>query len=135
MRGSERGQAALLLAVGGLYLLATVLAGTFLNVYLWKKPAELRHDRLVHRGPADCRGSQFFWLGGKWVKEHNKMNALRLGIAVSGFFYLLVLWLQGETVHFIWPLGGGPRTIHRAVLAGVQYCILRDYGREQPRFL
>lgn len=46
-----------------------------------------------------------FWLAGKWVKEHYKMNALRLGIAVSGIFYLLVLWIGENAASYIWPLG------------------------------
>lgn len=46
-----------------------------------------------------------FWLAGKWVKEYNKMNALRLGIAVSGLFYLVVLGVGDQAVHYIWPLG------------------------------
>ena len=33
------------------------------------------------------------------------MNALRLGIAVSGLFYMLVLWLGPKAVYYIWPLG------------------------------
>ncbi|MEK3795069.1 MFS transporter [Paenibacillus sp. FSL R7-0204] len=105
MRGSERGQAVLLLAVGGLYLLATVLAGTFLNVYLWKSRQNFAMIGWFTVAQQLAVGLSF-WLGGKWVKEHNKMNALRLGIAVSGFFYLLVLWLQGDAIHYIWPLGG-----------------------------
>ncbi|QUL56554.1 MFS transporter [Paenibacillus tritici] len=104
MRGLVRGQAALLLAVGGLYLLATVLAGTFLNVYLWKSRPDFAMIGWFTVAQQMAVGLSF-WLGGKWVKQHNKMNALRLGIAVSGFFYLLVLWLRGDAVHYIWPLG------------------------------
>ncbi|AIQ40219.1 MFS transporter [Paenibacillus sp. FSL R5-0912] len=104
MRRLLRNQVALLLAVGGLYLLATVLAGTFLNVYLWKSRQNFAMIGWFTVAQQLAVGLSF-WLGGKWVKEHNKMNALRLGIAVSGFFYLLVLWLRGEAVHYIWPLG------------------------------
>lgn len=104
MTSSVRRQAALLLAVAGLYLLATVLAGTFLNVYLWKSRQSFAMLGWFTVAQQVAVGLSF-WLGGKWVKEHNKMNALRLGIAVSGFFYLLVLWLRGDAVHYIWPLG------------------------------
>jgi YQGE family putative transporter len=104
MKGLLRNQAALLLAVGGLYLLATVLAGTFLNVYLWKSRQNFAMIGWFTVAQQIAVGLSF-WLGGKWVKEHNKMNALRSGIAVSGFFYLLVLWLGSEAVHYIWPLG------------------------------
>jgi YQGE family putative transporter len=46
-----------------------------------------------------------FWVGGKWVKERNKMNALRLGVAVSASFYLLVLLLGPKAVSWILLLG------------------------------
>lgn len=104
MKKSPQKQAVLLLAVNGLYLLASVLAGTFLNVYLWKS----RQDYVMIGWFAVSQQVAVglsFWLAGKWVKEHNKMNALRLGIAVSGFFYLLVLGLGGKAADYIWPLG------------------------------
>lgn len=104
MRGLLRNQAALLLAVAGLHMLATVLAGTFLNVYLWKSRQNFAMIGWFTVAQQITVGLSF-WLGGKWVKQYNKMNALRLGIAVSGFFYLLVLWLRAEAVHYIWPLG------------------------------
>ncbi|MCZ4148892.1 MFS transporter, partial [Escherichia coli] len=46
-----------------------------------------------------------FWLAGKWVKEHDKMIALRLGTGLSGLFYMLVLWAGPKAVDWIWPLG------------------------------
>ncbi|WP_425339959.1 MFS transporter [Paenibacillus ihuae] len=104
MKRAPQSQAVLLLAVNGLYLLASALAGTFLNVYLWKS----RQDYVMIGWFAlsqQVAVGLSFWLAGKWVKEHNKMNALRLGIAVSGFFYLLVLWLGGRASSYIWPLG------------------------------
>ncbi|MEK4063594.1 MULTISPECIES: MFS transporter [Paenibacillus] len=104
MKSLLRNQAVLLLAVAGLYMLASVLAGTFLNVYLWKNRQNFAMIGWFTVAQQVAVGLSF-WVGGKWVKEHNKMNALRLGIAVSGFFYLLVLWLGGQAVHYIWPLG------------------------------
>lgn len=104
MKSLLRNQAVLLLAVAGLYMLASVLAGTFLNVYLWKSRQNFVMIAWFTVAQQVAVGLSF-WVGGKWVKEHNKMNALRLGIAVSGFFYLLVLWLGGQAVHYIWPLG------------------------------
>ncbi|WP_379146102.1 MFS transporter [Paenibacillus sp. sgz500992] len=104
MKSLLRNQAVLLLAVAGLYMLASVLAGTFLNVYLWKSRQNFAMIGWFTVAQQVAVGLSF-WVGGKWVKEHNKMNALRLGIAVSGFFYLLVLWLGGQAVHYIWPLG------------------------------
>jgi MFS transporter, YQGE family, putative transporter len=46
-----------------------------------------------------------FWIAGKWVKEHNKMHALRLGIAVSALFYLLILWFGVNAVNYALVLG------------------------------
>lgn len=45
------------------------------------------------------------WVAGKWVKEHNKMNALRVGTALSGLFYLIMLYTGPQAVNYIWPLG------------------------------
>ncbi|QWU17748.1 MFS transporter, YQGE family, putative transporter [Paenibacillus sophorae] len=104
MKVSLRGQAALLLAVNGLFVLSGALAGTFLNVYLWKSRQDYAMIGWFTVAQQLALGLSF-WLGGKWVKEHNKMNALRLGIAVSGLFYLLVLWLESKVVQYVWPLG------------------------------
>ncbi|AIQ46056.1 MFS transporter [Paenibacillus sp. FSL R7-0273] len=104
MNKSTGNQAALLLAVNGLYLLASVLAGTFLNVYLWKARQDYSMIGWFAFSQQVAVGLSF-WLAGKWVKEHNKMNALRLGIAVSGIFYLLVLWIGDHASRYIWPLG------------------------------
>ncbi|MCL6602625.1 MAG: MFS transporter [Paenibacillus sp.] len=104
MKASLKGQALLLLAVNGLFVLASALSGTFLNVYLWKT----RQDYFMigwFTFAQQLALGLCFWLAGKWVKEHNKMNALRLGIAVSGLFYMLVLWLGSKAVYYIWPLG------------------------------
>ncbi|WP_020432737.1 MFS transporter, partial [Paenibacillus riograndensis] len=104
MKDSAHKQEVLLLAVNGLCSLASVLAGTFLNVYLWKNQQNFAMIGWFTVAQQVTVGLSF-WLGGKWVKEHNKMNALRLGLAVSGLFYLLVLWLGNRAVHYIWPLG------------------------------
>ncbi|BCG58360.1 MFS transporter [Paenibacillus sp. URB8-2] len=104
MNESLRGQPRLLLAVNGLFVLSGALAGTFLNVYLWKS----RQDYIMigwFTVAQQIALGLSFWLGGKWVKEYNKMNALRLGIAVSGLFYLLVLWLENRVVYYVWPIG------------------------------
>ncbi len=104
MKRAPQSQAVLLLAVNGLYLLASALAGTFLNVYLWKSRQDFSMIGWFALSQQVAVGLSF-WLAGKWVKEHNKMNALRLGLAVSGFFYLLVLLLGGKASNYIWPLG------------------------------
>lgn len=94
-------QSRLLLTVNGLFAAANALSGTFVNVYLWKA----RHDfsligwfTLVHH----LTMALTFWIAGKWVKEHNKMNCLRAGVAVAAVFYSLVLWFGARAAdHFV----------------------------------
>ncbi|WP_281885227.1 MFS transporter [Paenibacillus sp. YYML68] len=87
-------QSKLLLAVNGLFGVGNALSGTFVNVYLWKSRGDftlIGWFTLVHYFTMALT----FWLAGKWVKEHNKMNCLRAGVTISAVFYLLVL-LFGE---------------------------------------
>jgi YQGE family putative transporter len=84
-------QVRILLVVSGLFAAATALSVTFVSVYLWKA----RHDYAIIGWFALINYVAMaivFWLAGKWVKEHNKMNCLRAGIAMSACFYMLVLW-------------------------------------------
>lgn len=97
-------QAVLLLAVNGLFVLASALSGTFLNIYLWKSRQDYMMIAWFTVAQQIALGLTF-WIAGKWVKEGNKMNALRLGIAVSGIFYLCILGTGQNAVHYIWPLG------------------------------
>ncbi|OBZ11838.1 MFS transporter [Bacillus sp. FJAT-27264] len=101
---STKVQASLLLGVNGLFLLAGALSGTFLNVYLWKSRQDYMMIGWFTVAQQIALGLSF-WLAGKWVKERNKMSALRLGIAVSGLFYLIVLGIGGNAIQYIWPLG------------------------------
>lgn len=104
MKWTKDPQAILLLSVHGLFILSSALSGTFLNVYLWKSRQDYTMLGWFTIAQQVALGLTF-WAAGKWVKEHNKMNALRLGIAVSGIFYLCVLWAGGHAVDYIWPLG------------------------------
>lgn len=97
-------QSILLLGVNGLFVLAGALSGTFLNVYLWKSRPDYAMLGWFTVSQQLALGLTF-WLAGKWVKEHNKMSALRLGTALSGLFYMLVLWAGPKAVDWIWPLG------------------------------
>ncbi|MDG0811755.1 MFS transporter [Cohnella rhizosphaerae] len=83
-------QAVLLLAVNALFTCGNALSATFVNIYIWK----IKHDyallgwfAVVHQ----LAMSLTFWLAGKWVKEGNKMNALRGGVIAAAAFYGLVL--------------------------------------------
>lgn len=97
-------QSILLLSVNGLFVLAGALSGTFLNVYLWKSRQDYSMIGWFTISQQLAIGLTF-WIAGKWVKERNKMNTLRLGIVVSGLFYLCVLWAGKGAVYYIWPLG------------------------------
>ncbi|MGG2201649.1 hypothetical protein ABFY68_27955, partial [Paenibacillus validus] len=88
-------QSRLLLAVSGFFAAGNALSGTFVNVYLWKAKQDftlIGWFTLIHH----LTMALTFWISGKWVKEHNKMNCLRAGVAVSALFYLIVLWF-GES--------------------------------------
>jgi len=97
-------QSILLLGVNGLFALAGALSGTFLNVYLWKSRPDYSMLGWFTVSQQLALGATF-WLAGKWVKEHDKMIALRLGTGLSGLFYMLVLWAGPKAVDWIWPLG------------------------------
>ncbi|MEC2345599.1 MFS transporter [Paenibacillus barengoltzii] len=104
MKKQLNSQSILLLAVNGLFVLAGALSGTFLNVYIWKVKADFNLIAWFTFSQQLALGL-VFWIAGKWVKERDKMIFLRLGIIVSGIFYLLVLWTGKHTVDYIWPLG------------------------------
>ncbi|KAA9005344.1 MFS transporter [Paenibacillus spiritus] len=97
-------QAWLLLAVDGLFVLSGALSGTFLNIYLWRSRSDYAMIGWFTAAQQAALGISF-WIGGRWVKGRGKMNALRVGIALSGLFYLLVLRLGPRSVDYIWPLG------------------------------
>ncbi|MDF2837888.1 MAG: transporter [Paenibacillus sp.] len=98
-------QAALLLIVQALFGVANALSGTFVPVYLWK--ASESYMLIGWFTFANyALGGLTFWVAGKWVKEHNKMNSLRAGIALSGLFYCAVLLLGESAKSWAIPLGG-----------------------------
>ncbi|WP_055109020.1 MFS transporter [Paenibacillus ihumii] len=104
MKSPLNQQCKLLLAVNSLFVLAGALSGTFLNVYLWK----FRQDFAMIGWFAFSQQLAIgltFWVAGKWVKERDKMFILRLGIVISGLFYLLVLASGTRMIYYIWPLG------------------------------
>jgi MFS transporter, YQGE family, putative transporter len=102
--GKLDSQSILLLLVNGLFTVASLLSGTFVGVYLWKAKNDLAllgwFALSGHVAMAIT-----FWLAGKWVKEHNKMNCLRMGVIVSALFYLLVLWLGSRAIDVVLVLG------------------------------
>ncbi|GIP38795.1 MFS transporter [Paenibacillus sp. J31TS4] len=99
------GQCRLLLLVQTLYTIANALSGTFVSIYLWKVKNDYGMIAQFFLA-TQLLLAAFFWLAGKWVKEANKMNTLRAGIAVSALFYAGVLLLGPKAVHYVWLLGG-----------------------------
>jgi len=97
-------QAVLLLAVQGLYAAATALSGTFVPIYLWKTSQSLLVVGWFTLWQYAIAGLTF-WIAGKWVKERNKMNSLRLGIVLSGLFYCVILLLDRQATHYVMLLG------------------------------
>lgn len=104
MNRNKDPQSVLLLAVHALFMLSGALSGTFLNVYLWKSRQDYAMLGWFTIAQQVALGLTFL-AAGKWVKQYNKMNALRLGIGISGLFYLCVLWAENRAVDYIWPLG------------------------------
>ncbi|WP_240546087.1 MFS transporter [Paenibacillus artemisiicola] len=98
------GQAVLLLAVQAMLGTANALSGTFLPIYLWKTSQSFALIGWFNLTQFLVSGLTF-WLAGKWVKEHNKMNSLRLGVALSGLFYFVVLLMGKSAVTYAVPLG------------------------------
>ncbi|AJY77435.1 MFS transporter [Paenibacillus beijingensis] len=97
-------QAVLLLLVLSLFNTANALSGTFVPVYLWKASQSYALIGWYSFSQFGISGLTF-WLAGKWVKQYNKMNTLRLGVALSGCFYLTVLLLGNASRHYYIPLG------------------------------
>lgn len=104
MAKTLNGQAALLLIVQALYGIANALSGTFVPVYLWKASQSYMLIGWFTMGQYVMSGLTF-WVVGKWVKEHNKMNSLRIGIILSGVFYCSVLLLGTQAKVYYLPLG------------------------------
>lgn len=98
------GQAVLLLVVQALFGVANALSGTFVPVYLWKASQSYTLIGWFTLGQYVMSGLTF-WIAGKWVKEHNKMNSLRIGIILSGVFYCTVLLLGQQAKIYYMPLG------------------------------
>jgi len=97
-------QSLLLLIVFGLFSLANALSGAFVNVFLWKAASDYSLIGWFAFSQQISSGLTFY-CAGKWVKEGNKMNCLRLGIGLAGAFYAVVLWLGKGAVDYIWLLG------------------------------
>lgn len=104
VQGRLDGQSRTLIAVHGLYAAASALSGTFIPIYLWKAKESFANIGLFCISQYIVSGI-IFWLAGKWVKEHNKMAAFRVGIVLSALFYFTVLMLGPSASRFVVPIG------------------------------
>ncbi|GFN30911.1 MFS transporter [Paenibacillus xylaniclasticus] len=102
--GRLDGQSRMLVAVHGLYAAASALSGTFIPVYLWKAKESFASIGWFCLSQYVVSGL-LFWLAGKWVKEHNKMITLRLGIVLAGCFYFTVLMVGPSAYRYVVPIG------------------------------
>ncbi len=97
-------QSKILIAVYGCFTTASACSNTFLGIYLWKSSRDLAligwFTLALHIAMAFT-----FWVGGKWIKEYNKMISLRVGIMFSAVFYVLILWLSHGSIQYIFILG------------------------------
>lgn len=103
-RGRLDSQTRLLLLVNALFACANALSGAFVNVYLWKAKQDWAMIGWFTLSNQVVMLTMFY-IAGKWVKERNKMNALRLGIACAAVFYILVLFLGKAAANWVIPLG------------------------------
>lgn len=97
-------QAWLLLAIYASFGFANALSGTFIPVYLWKASGSYLTVALFALAQYSFSGLTFY-LCGKWVKEGNKLNCLRVGCLLSGLFYCMVLWLKQSASGMPFVLG------------------------------
>lgn len=97
-------QAILLLAIHSSFGFATLLSGTFVPVYLWKTSQSLIAIGVYALFQYSIAGG-IFYVAGKWVKQGNKLNCLRVGCLLSGVFYSLVLWLKEDASQIPYLLG------------------------------
>ena len=102
--GKLDSQAALLLIVLTLFNAANAFSGLFVPVYLFKA-----HQSYALVGWFSLlqyfSGGVCIYLAGAWVKQKGLVAPLRLGIALSGIFYLSVLLLGESSRSFAIPLG------------------------------
>ncbi|MBD8068674.1 MFS transporter [Bacillus sp. PS06] len=85
-----------LLWIHGAYGLASTMAGLFLNLYLWRISNDMNVNAIYMIGTF-LFGPLAFWVGGKIAKKFDRLFSYQLGIALTAFFYILVVLLQ-ETV-------------------------------------
>lgn len=107
MRGDTKAigkQGRILLIVGTLFVAASALSNTLVNIYLWKVKNDYAMIGWFNLATFVATAISFFFMG-KIVKQYNSMISLRLGVAISALFYLSVLYLGKSSVDYVIALG------------------------------
>ncbi|MBS7529966.1 MFS transporter [Hazenella sp. IB182353] len=97
-------EAWLLLLENGLFHIASALSDTFVNVYLWK----IKHDWILiswFNFTHYLVGALTFILAGWLTKKVDRVIAVRLGVLMLSIFYVSVLFLGKQSVHYVILLG------------------------------
>jgi YQGE family putative transporter len=97
-------QGILLLIINSLYAVAGALSTTFVNIFLWKVKNDYAMIGWFNLSHFVAMGLTFLIMG-RVVKQTNKMISLRLGVAISAVFYLVVLLLGKSSVDYVIWLG------------------------------
>jgi YQGE family putative transporter len=87
----------LLLSIGTLYSLATALANTFVNVYLWKQSHNYMPIALYQISISILQAITFI-LVGKLAKRIDRVIILRAGVILLALFYISVLFFQTKSL-------------------------------------
>lgn len=87
-----------------LYYGATNLSSIFVNIYLWKANQDVR-DVAVYNLYYSIAIPLTFIVGGWIVKSIGPLPIYRIGILSDIIFYVLLLLLKTESVHYLWLIG------------------------------
>ncbi|MDX8045975.1 MFS transporter [Gracilibacillus sp. S3-1-1] len=94
----------LLLAIGGLYSLATFLSNTFVNIFLWKHSGEYT-DIAVYNLFIYIFQSISFVIAGRFAKKVDRTIVIRIGVVFLSLFYITVLLTGEDATRFPYLLG------------------------------
>ena len=87
-----------------LYHGATNLSAIFVNIYLWKANQNVR-DVAVYNLYYSIAVPLTFIIGGWIIKSIGPLPIYRIGILSDIAFYVLLLLLKTESVHYLWLIG------------------------------
>lgn len=98
------GRARVMVAIHAAYTAATLLAVTFLSIFLWRAGHDLTLIALF-TGLTTLTIPLAFVLNGMVFRRAGAGTSIRLGLAALGLTYLAVIGLGQNAVHWVLPLG------------------------------